>query len=181
MRFWMPCGTSPFATCLYFHTVGFPSSFLFLKKEEAPPLHFLRSTAMKSDTSARQGGGGGESGGLKRRLQRVSSGCILGIQLNEAVGCLGNHLHRCQTTRPMTPPTFTAVIKGTDSHHPVQSCLFSRFFFFFFVAVSNVLKGICVIRWKHLASECDPVVPFSHKLIKWILTETTALVWICGI
>lgn len=134
---------------------------------------------MKSDTSARQGGRGlpGGGGGAEEEIAEGISGCILGIQLNETVCFLGNHLYRCQTTHPLTPPT-PLIIKGTAPHHPGRSCLFSHFFF---AAVSHVLKGICVIGWKHLASECDITEPFSHELIKWILTQTIALVWICGI
>lgn len=51
-------------------------SFLFSSQKKRKPPHFSRSTAMKSDTSGREGGGCLGEGGLKRRLQTVSVGAF---------------------------------------------------------------------------------------------------------
>lgn len=121
-------------------------------------------------------------GGVKEEIAEGTRGCILGIQLNEAVCFLGNHLYRCQTTHPLTPPSVINEYSLSNKEAHIPTTLASpASFHTFFAAMSHVLKVVCVIGRKHLACECDIAVPFSHKLIKWILTETIAPVWICEI
>lgn len=107
-------------------------SFLFSSQKKRKPPHFSRSTAMKSDTSGRGLPGGG---GPEEEIADGISGCILGIQLNEAVCFLGNHLSRCQTTHPLTPPLSKAPI-------PTAPASPACFHTFFFAALSHVLKGV---------------------------------------
>lgn len=161
-----------------------PSSFLFStpRKTWFP----LCSTATKTDTSARQGGrglcvlGGGV---LKRRLQRVPGGAYWEYNLMRLFASLETTFTGAKQHTHRPPP----LLLSTNIPYPTKRHTFPPprpvlpVFTLFFAAVSHVLKVVCVIGWKHLACECDIAVPFSHKLIKWILTETIAPVWICDI
>lgn len=124
------------AACLYFHVTKFPSSFLFPKRGTPPP-YFLRSTAMKSDTSARLGGRwllGGGGGGLKRRLQRVSVGALWEYSLMRPFASLETTCTGAKQHTLWTPASLSKALIP----HPGQSCLFSHLSL---AAVTHKLKG----------------------------------------
>lgn len=86
-------------------------------------------------------------GGVKEEIAEGTRGCILGIQLNEAVCFLGNHLYRCQTTHPSTPPPTPVIneysLSNKEAHIPTTQASPACFHTFFRCSESCAKGRLC--------------------------------------